>query len=45
MVCGSDQIARGFADSLRESGRSVPRDVALVGFDNWDVIALAARPH
>jgi LacI family transcriptional regulator len=44
VVCGSDQIARGAADTLREAGRRVPRDVALAGFDNWDVIALASRP-
>jgi LacI family transcriptional regulator len=44
LVCGSDQIARGVADALREAGRRVPADVALVGFDNWDVIALASRP-
>ena len=35
IFCGSDQIARGVADSLRESGRRVPADIALVGFDNW----------
>jgi hypothetical protein len=34
-ICGSDQIARGVADSLREMGRRVPDDIALVGFDNW----------
>ena len=44
VVCGSDQIARGAADTLREAGRQVPQDVALAGFDNWDVIALASRP-
>jgi len=44
VICGSDQIARGAADALRESGHAVPRDVALAGFDNWDVIALASRP-
>jgi LacI family transcriptional regulator len=44
VVCGSDQIARGVADALREAGRAVPQDVALTGFDNWDVIALASRP-
>lgn len=42
--CGSDQIARGACDGLRELGRSVPDDVAVVGFDNWEVMALAARP-
>jgi LacI family transcriptional regulator len=44
IFCGSDQIARGVADALREAGRRVPADVALVGFDNWDVMAEAARP-
>jgi LacI family transcriptional regulator len=44
LVGGSDQIARGAADALREAGRRVPQDVALTGFDNWDVIAPASRP-
>jgi len=44
VVCGSDQIARGACDGLRELGISVPGRVAVVGFDNWDAIALASRP-
>jgi LacI family transcriptional regulator len=44
VFCGSDQIARGVADGLRAAGRSVPEDVALVGFDNWDVMATACQP-
>ncbi len=44
IFCGSDQIARGVADHLRETGRRVPDDVALVGFDNWDVMAESCRP-
>ena len=44
IFCGNDQIARGVADGLREAGRRVPDDVALVGFDNWEVIAVACRP-
>jgi LacI family transcriptional regulator len=44
IFCGSDQIARGVADALHESGRRIPDDVALVGFDNWDVMAEACRP-
>ncbi|WP_246633464.1 LacI family DNA-binding transcriptional regulator [Pseudonocardia nigra] len=44
ICCGSDQIARGVCDRLRELGRSVPQDVAVTGFDNWDVMALASRP-
>jgi LacI family transcriptional regulator len=44
VFCGSDQIARGMASTLRESGIAVPDDVALIGFDNWDVMVEASRP-
>ncbi len=44
LFCGNDQIARGAVDALREMGLGVPADVAVVGFDNWDVMAEAARP-
>jgi len=44
IFCGSDQIARGVADALRESGIAVPDAVSLVGFDNWEIIAEATRP-
>lgn len=44
VVCGSDQIARGVVDGLREAGAAVPDRVAVVGFDNWDVMVEAARP-
>jgi LacI family transcriptional regulator len=44
IFCGSDQIARGVIDCLRERGVRVPDDIAVVGFDNWDVIAAATRP-
>ena len=42
--CGNDQIARGVADTLREEGRRVPDDIGIVGYDNWDTMALASRP-
>ncbi|MDX2972682.1 LacI family DNA-binding transcriptional regulator [Kribbella solani] len=42
--CGSDQIARGVCDRLRELGHPVPEDIAVTGFDNWPVMALASRP-
>ncbi|OII21975.1 LacI family transcriptional regulator [Curtobacterium sp. MCBA15_016] len=44
IVCGSDQIARGVCDRLRELGLSVPDAIAVAGFDDWDVMALASRP-
>ncbi|WP_406313384.1 LacI family transcriptional regulator [Streptosporangium sp. NBC_01639] len=44
IFCGSDQIARGAAETLRERGLLIPNDVALVGFDNWEPMALGSRP-
>ena len=44
VIGGNDQIARGMTETLREAGRDVPGDVAVTGFDNWDVIAEASRP-
>jgi DNA-binding LacI/PurR family transcriptional regulator len=44
IFCGSDQIARGVADALREHHVRVPDDIALVGYDNWEIIASATRP-
>jgi LacI family transcriptional regulator len=44
VFCGSDQIARGLADGLREAGKRIPQDVAVVGFDNWETMTAASRP-
>jgi LacI family transcriptional regulator len=44
IFCGSDQIARGVADALREAGRRVPEEVGIVGVDNWEVMAEGSRP-
>jgi LacI family transcriptional regulator len=45
IFCGNDQIARGVCDTLREAGVSVPRDVAVIGYDNWEVMAESSRPR
>ena len=45
VFCGSDQVARGSLDALREAGRRVPEDVAIIGFDNWEVLAANSRPQ
>ena len=44
IFCGSDQIARGVIDALRERSVDIPGDVAVVGFDNWEIVAAATRP-
>jgi len=45
IVGGSDQIARGAADALRENHVAVPREVSVVGIDNWDVMVEGSRPE
>ncbi|MCA0048070.1 LacI family transcriptional regulator [Mesorhizobium sp. B283B1A] len=44
VFCGNDQIARGVIDALRERGLDVPKDVGVIGFDNWEIVAEATRP-
>lgn len=45
VFCGSDQIARGVLDTARDLGRSVPDDLAVIGYDNWEVLATNSRPE
>jgi LacI family transcriptional regulator len=45
IFCGSDQIARGALDTARDLGRSVPDDLAVIGYDNWEVLATNSRPQ
>ncbi|MGC0368857.1 LacI family DNA-binding transcriptional regulator [Microbacterium sp. SLBN-111] len=44
IFCGSDQIARGVLDTARDLGRDVPGDLAVIGYDNWELLAASARP-
>lgn len=44
IFCGNDQIARGVVDAFALMGIKVPDDIAIVGFDNWEVFANATRP-
>jgi LacI family transcriptional regulator len=44
LFCGTDRIAMGAYDYLKESGRKIPQDVAVVGFDNQLLIATQVRP-
>jgi len=44
VFCGNDQIARGMIDAITIMGMRVPEDVAVVGFDNWEIFAAATRP-
>ncbi len=44
IFAGSDQIARGVLDALHELGKRVPTDIAVIGYDNWEVLARNSRP-
>lgn len=44
VFCHNDRVAMGLYDGLREKGARVPEDIAVVGFDNQEVIAAHLRP-
>lgn len=44
VFCHNDRVAMGVYDGLREHDMRIPKDVAVIGFDNQDVIAAHLRP-
>lgn len=34
IFCGNDVMAKGFADAIKEYGKSVPEDISVICFDN-----------
>ncbi|MEV0173523.1 LacI family DNA-binding transcriptional regulator [Streptomyces sp. NPDC050803] len=44
VFCHNDRVAMGLYDGVRERGLRVPDDLAVVGFDNQEVIAAHLRP-
>ena len=44
LFCFNDRMAMGVYDALRNLGLSIPGDVAVVGFDNQEVIAANLYP-
>lgn len=45
VFAGSDQIARGVLDAVQGTGRRVPDDVAIIGYDNWETLATGSTPE
>jgi LacI family transcriptional regulator len=45
IFCGNDRLAHGVVDALHSRGVRVPDDVAVVGFDNQEVVATSMRPQ
>ena len=44
VFCHNDRVAMGVYDGLRQRGLSIPDDMAVVGFDNQEIIAAHLRP-
>src|SRR5688500_16073285 len=43
IFCGNDQIAAGAVETALDLGRQIPDDVAIVGYDNWELFAADCR--
>lgn len=44
LFCWNDRIAMGAYDAIRKLGLSIPEDVAVMGFDNQELIASQLHP-
>ena len=44
IACGSDQLAAAVLEAVTISGRKVPEDVAITGYNNWSVFAEETEP-
>ena len=44
LFCYNDSMAMGAYDAIRQFGLTIPDDVAVVGFDNLEVISTQLRP-
>lgn len=44
LFCGTDRVAMGAYDAIKERALRIPEDIAIVGFDNQEIIAEHLRP-
>ncbi|MFL5804050.1 MAG: LacI family DNA-binding transcriptional regulator [Roseiflexaceae bacterium] len=44
LFCYNDSMAMGAYDAVKQLGLTIPGDVAIIGFDNLEVIAAQLRP-
>jgi LacI family transcriptional regulator len=44
VFCGTDRLAMGAYEAFKEEGLKIPEDIAVVGFDNQEIIAAYLKP-
>jgi LacI family transcriptional regulator len=44
LFCLNDRMAMGAYDAIKERGLTIPGDIAVIGFDNQELIAAYLRP-
>lgn len=44
LFCGNDQVAQGAYQALNEMGLRIPADMAVIGFDNLELVAAYLQP-
>lgn len=44
LFCLNDRMAMGAYDAIKERGLAIPQDIAVIGFDNQELIAAYLRP-
>ena len=44
IFCFNDRVAMGVYNALHDLGKSIPDDVAVMGYDNQEIIASRLRP-
>lgn len=45
VFCATDRIAMGAYDAIKESGRSIPGDLSVIGFDDQQILTEFLRPE
>ena len=45
LFCFNDRVAMGAYDALRQMGKRIPEDAAVVGFDNYELISANLHPE
>jgi LacI family transcriptional regulator len=45
LFCFNDRVAMGVYDALRQMQKKIPEDVAVIGFDNYEIIAANLYPE